>query len=53
VSDDDSETGITFGLGLRYDFTRNLGVRAEWQRYQEVGDDLDVDVMSVGVIWKF
>jgi OmpA-OmpF porin, OOP family len=53
VSDDDSETGFTFGLGVRYDFTRNLGVRAEWQRYQEVADDLDVDVLSVGVIWKF
>lgn len=53
VSADDSETGFTFGLGLRYDFARNLGVRAEWQRYQEVDDDTDVDLLSVGIIWRF
>ena len=53
VSADDSETGFTFGIGLRYDFTRNLGVRAEWQRYSEVGDDTDADLLSIGVIWRF
>jgi OOP family OmpA-OmpF porin len=50
----ESNTDITFGVGLRYDFTRNLGVRAEWQRYGDVGDGAtDVDVMSIGVLWKF
>jgi OmpA-OmpF porin, OOP family len=53
ASADDSETGFTFGLGLRYDFTRNLGVRLEWQRYTEVDEDTDVNLMSVGVIWRF
>jgi hypothetical protein len=32
-------------------------VRAEWQRYSDVGGgdlvEADVDVMSIGVIWKF
>jgi OmpA-OmpF porin, OOP family len=54
---EESNTGLTFGFGVRYDFTRNLGVRAEWQRYSDVGgSDLgegDVNVMSVGLIWKF
>jgi OOP family OmpA-OmpF porin len=53
----ESNTDLTFAVGVRYDFTRNLGVRAEWQKYQDVGGgeigESDVDVLSVGVIWKF
>lgn len=53
----ESNTDLTFAVGVRYDFTRNLGVRAEWQKYQDVGggdiSESDVDVLSVGVIWKF
>jgi OOP family OmpA-OmpF porin len=52
-SEDASETGLTFGVGLRFDITRNLAARLEWQRYQEVGDDLDVSMMSLGVLFKF
>src|SRR5437763_5571017 len=32
-----SRGGLTFGLGAQYDFFRNLGVRADWQRYVKVG----------------
>jgi OOP family OmpA-OmpF porin len=60
ASESDSNTDLTFGVGARYDFTRNLGVRLEWQRYQDVGGDFagvtlesDIDVISVAVIWKF
>lgn len=56
VSESDSNTDLTFGIGVRFDFTKNLGVRGEWQRYSDVGpSDLesDLDVISVGVIWKF
>ena len=52
-SEDASENGLTFGVGLRFDFTRNLAARLEWQRYQELGDDLDVSMMSVGVLFRF
>jgi OmpA-OmpF porin, OOP family len=59
-SESASNTDLTFGIGARYDFTRNLGVRLEWQRYQDVGGEFfgvtaesDVDVMSAAVIWKF
>ena len=61
VSGDKSTTDLTYGLGARYDFTRNLGVRAEWQRYQGIevpstvltSGDSDVDVFNIGVLWKF
>jgi OOP family OmpA-OmpF porin len=56
-TDKESNTDVTFGFGLRYDFTRNLGIRGEWQRYldvggEETGED-DIDVFSVGLIWRF
>jgi OOP family OmpA-OmpF porin len=53
VSADDSETGLTFGIGFRFDITRNLGVRTEWQRYNEVDGELDADVLSIGLLWRF
>lgn len=57
ASEKEDNTDLTFGIGVRYDFTRNLGVRAEWQKYQDVGGGNigkdDVDVISIGVIWRF
>ena len=59
VTDNDKEknTDLTFAFGARFDITRNLGVRAEWQRYLdvgggEIGED-DVDVLSVGLLFRF
>ena len=46
----DDKTELTWGLGVQYDFSRNLGVRALWQRYET--DDA-VDFLAVGVTWKF
>ena len=45
---------LTYGLGVRWDFMPNLGARIEWQQYADVGDGAsDVDVMSVGIVFKF
>lgn len=44
------ETEITWGLGVQYDISRNLGVRALWQRYET---DEATDFLAVGVTWKF
>lgn len=50
---DDDDTDLTYGLGVQYDVSRNLGIRGQWQRYkQDVLVD-DVDVLSVGVIYRF
>jgi OmpA-OmpF porin, OOP family len=46
-----------YGLGMRYDFTKTLGVRAEVERYSPLGTPLDTqvetDLISVGVSWRF
>lgn len=47
-----------YGLGLRYDFTKSLGVRAEVERHSPFGSTLLTDVdaadqVSVGVSWRF
>ena len=56
-SADASNTGILFGVGVQYDFNKNLGLRAEWQQYNDVEDDVgtkaDVSVINVGVVWRF
>jgi OOP family OmpA-OmpF porin len=59
VSGNKTTSDLTYGLGAQFDFARNLGVRAEWQRYQGVeapgglSGDADIDVLSVGVLFKF
>jgi OmpA-OmpF porin, OOP family len=49
ISDRDSGSDLLFGFGATYNVTRNFGVRAEWERL----NDSDVDVMSVGVQYRF
>src|SRR5205809_6009795 len=55
-------TDVTYGGGVQYDFSRNLGVRGEWQRYSKVKarkdatgaeGDCDVDVLGVSLIYRF
>jgi long-subunit fatty acid transport protein len=46
-----------YGLGMRYDFTRALGIHAELERYSPLGSafgaETDSDLLSVGVKWRF
>lgn len=51
-------TSITLGLGIRYNLTKRLAARAEWQRYNDVGNEnttgkSDVDILSIGLVIKF
>jgi len=51
-------TRLRMGLGLRYDFTRSLGVRAELERHSPLRDPLaseleSGDQVSLGVSWRF
>jgi opacity protein-like surface antigen len=48
----------TYGVGVRYDVFKHFGIRAEWQRYNnlggaEVGFRADVNVISGGVVLAF
>src|SRR5205807_2535470 len=53
----DRNTDLTIGFGAQCDVTREALVRAEWQRYKNVGGDdtgkSDIDVISIGLIWRF
>jgi len=44
------KTELTYGLGAQYDLTPKFGIRGQWQRYDT---DNEVDVLSVGVIYRF
>ncbi len=53
---DRTAANVKFGLGLQYDFTRNFGMRLEAERYRiddSVGNDGDVELFSVGMLFKF
>ncbi|HEX7221435.1 MAG TPA: outer membrane beta-barrel protein [Burkholderiales bacterium] len=44
-------TDLSFGVGVGYHFTRNLGIRAEWEMFDT--NDADASLLSVGVLWRF
>jgi OOP family OmpA-OmpF porin len=46
----EDKTELTWGVGVQFDVSRNLGVRALWQRYET--DDA-VDFLAIGVTYKF
>lgn len=54
----DSNTGLIVGAGLGYDFLKNFGIRAEWERFFDAGGDhtggkIDFDLMSLGFVVRF
>ena len=57
VSEKDDNTDLTLGVGLKFDITRNISLRGEWQRYLDVGSEdigeSDIDVLSLGVLFRF
>jgi OOP family OmpA-OmpF porin len=50
-----SGTNLKAGLGLQYDFNKQTGVRAEWERYKfkGVNEKPSADLYSIGVNHKF
>ena len=51
ASDDDDGTDWVYGVGAAWNFTNNLSLRGEWERY-DLGDG-DVDLWSAGLSWNF
>jgi OmpA-OmpF porin, OOP family len=54
-SDSDRSTKAAFALGAGYEFTKNIGARLEFERMRVEfeGDKVDVDLISVGVLYRF
>lgn len=50
-------TRMRYGLGMTYDISRALGIRAEFDRFSPLSHplptDTDSDQISVGVQWRF
>jgi opacity protein-like surface antigen len=57
--DDHTNTQLTYGGGVQWDFAGPWSVRAEWQRYKKVGETNGpygvnyYDVLGVAGIWRF
>jgi hypothetical protein len=49
--------GMTYGVGVQWDFIPRLGVRGEFQRFAGAGGstipDSDIDIVSASAIWRF
>lgn len=52
-----SNTGVTYGAGLQWDFRAGWGLRAQWERYRNVGGDQTYgtnhyDVLGVALLYR-
>lgn len=50
VYDDGSD--LTYGVGMQFDLSRNLSLRAEYEEFVDVSRS-DVSLLSLGVIFRF
>jgi len=54
-----SNSQLTYGGGLQWDFFARYGLRADWQRYRKVGKESGsygvnyYDVLAVALVWRF
>ncbi|UOG91501.1 MAG: outer membrane beta-barrel protein [Candidatus Thiothrix sulfatifontis] len=53
---DNTGTDVLVGVGADYNLGDNMGVRAEWERFKDVGDTAahanDIDLLSLGFIFS-
>lgn len=52
-SDDTTEWVTSYGIGASYAFTPQVELVAEYERYQDVADEYDVDFGSIGLRYNF
>ncbi|MDP2761927.1 MAG: OmpA family protein [Sideroxyarcus sp.] len=56
ASPGENGTSYKAGLGLQYDVSRSLALRAEGERYRVkdgLGNDGDINLMSLGLVYRF
>ena len=50
----ETSTEFTYGVGAAWNFTPQLSLRGEYQKYTDVGDGAtDVDVFGISVVYRF
>ena len=51
----ETHTDVAWGVGAGYNFTKNFGIRAEWERFRGklVDEKFDIDFLSIGVKFTF
>lgn len=49
---EDDDVDLTYGIGAEFRVYNQMGIRASWDRYNEVADS-DVDLISIGVNFSF
>ncbi len=54
VGGKDSNINFTYGAGAEWEFMKQLRLRVEYQRYQEMsGSDVHLDAVSLGLVYRF
>lgn len=57
LTGDDDGFAFAWGFGAQYTFSERVGLRAEWERFQDVGDSTsgegDIDAWTISVNFKF
>jgi len=58
AEDSNSNTGWTYGVGMRWDLAQHFGVLFDWQRYNSMGGGVvgfrtDVNVLTLGAVVRF
>jgi OOP family OmpA-OmpF porin len=58
ASDSSTDWKPNFGIGGTYNISKQLGIRAEYERFQKLGNsdttgEANVDLLSAGVMYKF
>lgn len=48
----EAATDLTYGAGMRYDFRGGFGVRFEWERYQDVREPEQRDLLGIGLDYR-
>ena len=52
-----TKVNIDYGLGVKYDFHRDVGMRVEYQRFTRVGTDStgksDISLVSASLVYRF
>lgn len=58
ASESASGTDLTYGVGMKYDFNKTTGMRFEWEKFKDVGDQNttgqgDIDLLSLSLVFRF